>query len=90
MHIFERIRVGKIATEFNVADLQTKPLNAELFNRHARTIMGERTVFNQFKEKTVNYAEYNFMTTYKRNQVKFTYMDKLIECGYSGGKKIRI
>jgi hypothetical protein len=63
MHIFERIRVGKIATEFNVADLQTKPLNAELFNRHARTIMGERKVFNQFKDKTVNYAEYNFMTT---------------------------
>ena len=28
------------------------------------------------------------MTTYKRNQVKFTYMDKLIECGYSSKKKL--
>ena len=48
IHIFKRVVVLKVDTKYNPADLQTKPLNAELYNRHTRTIMGERDCFVKF------------------------------------------
>ena len=45
MHIFGNIKVGKINTKYNSADLQTKILNKELFMRHSSTIMGEKRTF---------------------------------------------
>ena len=58
IHIFKRIKIGKVATEYNVADLQTKPLKADLFNYHTKTLMGERHSFKDFSKKTVNYTEF--------------------------------
>jgi len=46
MHIFGNIRVGKIDTELNSADLQTKLLKTELFDKHIKTIMGHNKIFN--------------------------------------------
>ena len=46
MHIFGNIRVGKIDTKLNSADLQTKLLKTELFDKHSKTIMGHNTIFN--------------------------------------------
>ncbi len=48
IHIFKRVVVLKVDTKYNPADLQTKPLNAELYNRHTRTIRGERDCFVKF------------------------------------------
>ena len=58
IHIFKRIKIGKVATEYNVADLQTKPLKADLFDYHTKTLMGERHSFKDFSKKTVNYTEF--------------------------------
>jgi len=45
MYIFRNIRIGKVCTNINPADLQTKTLNGDLFRRHAATIMGENKSF---------------------------------------------
>lgn len=45
IHIFGNIKVGKISTKQNSADLQTKVLGAEPFKQHSRTIMGEGREF---------------------------------------------
>jgi hypothetical protein len=45
MYIFRNIRIGKVCTNNNPADLQTKTLNGDLFRRHAATIMGENKSF---------------------------------------------
>ena len=58
IHIFKRIKIGKVATEYNVADLQTKPLKAELFDYHTKTLMGERHSFKDFNKKIVNYTDF--------------------------------
>ena len=49
MHIFGNIRVGKIDTELNSADLQTKLLKTELFDKHIKTIMGHNKKFKSNK-----------------------------------------
>ena len=48
----------RVATEYNVADLQTKPLKAELFDYHTKTLMGERHSFKDFNKKIVNYTDF--------------------------------
>ena len=52
IHIFGNIKVGKISTKQNSADLQTKVLGALPFTQHTRTIMGEGREFK------VNYMVY--------------------------------
>ncbi len=37
---------GKIDTELNSADLQTKLLQTELYDKHIKTIMGHNKIFN--------------------------------------------
>ena len=52
IHVFKTVRVGKVHTKENCADMQTKMLDETLFEKHAGTIMGSNEYFE------VNYTQY--------------------------------
>jgi hypothetical protein len=45
IHVFKTVRVGKVDTKENCADMQTKCLDEKLFQYHTSLLMGERTHF---------------------------------------------
>ena len=53
-HVFNSVRVAKIDTAENSADLQTKVLDSTKFEKHAKTIMGMN------ESLTVNVVELKF------------------------------